>query len=170
MTCRRRGILPYTSQAQVALFLKMSLLEPSRASSLSSQSKAPTKAMRLCDRPLRLFHDDAISFLRLAHHLVCLRSSPLAFQSENNAIASPDFDIVILNQTFSAHYGFTIVSANEFVELDTPPSSATLHRRYLRLRSVAERQTTGNLQVGNLSGFRATASSVPVPRISYGDN
>jgi hypothetical protein len=118
---RRRDILPNTSQAQVARFLKTSLLEPSRAPSLSlPQCKGPTKTMPPCDWPLRLFHDDAISFRRLAHHLVCLRSSPLAFQLEDNAIASPDFDIVILNQTFSAHDGFTIVSANEFFELDTP--------------------------------------------------
>jgi hypothetical protein len=57
-------------------------------------------------------------------------SSSLAFQPEDKAIVGPDFDIVILNEPLCAHHGFTIVPANEFFELDTPPSSATLHRRY----------------------------------------
>jgi hypothetical protein len=47
-------------------------------------------------------------------------SSSLAFQPEDKAVVSPDFDIVILNEPLCAHHGFTIVAANECFKLDTP--------------------------------------------------
>jgi hypothetical protein len=44
----------------------------------------------------------------------------LAFQPEYKAIIGPDFDVVILNKPLGAHHGFTIVSADEGLKLDTP--------------------------------------------------
>jgi hypothetical protein len=46
-------------------------------------------------------------------------SSSFAFQPEHEAIAVPDFDIVILNEPLCQMNRMAIVPANEFFKLDT---------------------------------------------------
>jgi hypothetical protein len=47
-------------------------------------------------------------------------SASFAFQREDVTVTAPDFDIVISNELLRAHHGFSIVPANEFLELATP--------------------------------------------------